>query len=169
MTATSLKYAMAIALVGLLAAPTVGAESQDELRTFQALINFFHPNSPGWTAEYLQTVTQRLEDTGVVTKQQGFDLVRESLRAEVDPDLLPDITAISGVLAQVVGRDNAYGFASALVRALNRGYQAIADFGLETHTLDAAALRHLRDLAMGGDRHGLQHDAVAAMIKKVKQ
>lgn len=169
MTATILKYAMAIASVGLLAGPTVGAESQDELRSFQALINFFHPNSPGWTAAYLQSVTQKLEDTGVVTRQQAFDLVRESLRAEVDPDLLPDITAISGVLAQMVGRDNAYGFANALVRALNRDYQAIADFGLETHTLDAAALRHLRDLALGGDPYGLQHGAVAAMIKKVNQ
>ncbi len=74
MTATSLKYAMAIAFMGLLAAPTIGAESQDELGTFQALINFFHPNSPGWTAEYLQSVTQKLEDTGVVTRQQAFDL-----------------------------------------------------------------------------------------------
>ena len=169
MTATSLKYAMAIALVGLLAATTVGAESQDELRTFQALINFFHPNSPGWTAEYLQGVTQKLEDTGVVTRQQAFELVRESLRAEVDPDLLPDITAIGGVLAQVMGRNNAYGFGSDLVRALNHGYRAIADFGLETHTLDAAALQHLHDLAEAGNRYGIQHDAIAAMIKKVKQ
>src|SRR3954452_12248485 len=32
MPATSLKYTMAIAFMGLLAAPTVGAESQDELR-----------------------------------------------------------------------------------------------------------------------------------------
>jgi hypothetical protein len=169
MTATSIKYAMAIALMGLLAAPTLAAYSQDELATFQALINFFHPNSPGWTAEYLRSVTQKLEDTGVVTRQQAFDLVRESLRAGVDPELLPDITAIGGTLAQVMGRNNAYGFASALVHALNRGYQAIVDFGLETHTLDAAASRHLRDLAMGGDRYGLQHDAVAAMIKRVKQ
>jgi hypothetical protein len=169
MTAASLKYAMAIALMGLLATSAVGAESQDELRTFQALINFFHPNSPGWTAEYLQSVTNKLEGTGVVTRQQAFDLVRESLRSEVDPDLLSDITAISGVLARVVGRANAYGFASVLVRALNRGYQAIADFGLETHTLDVVELRHLRSLALGGDRYGLQHDAVAAMVKKLKQ
>lgn len=169
MTPASIKYAIAIALIVLLAASAVGAESQDELRTFQALIDFFHPNSPGWTAQYLQSVTHKLEDTGVVTRQQALDLVRESLRSEVDPDLLPDITAISGVLAQVVGRGNAYGFASALVRALNRGYQAIADFGLETHTLDAGDLRHLRGHAEAGDRYGLQHDAIAAMVKKVKQ
>lgn len=139
------------------------------MRTFQAIINFFHPNSPGWTPEYLQGVTQKLEDTGVVTRQQAFELVRESLRAEVDPDLLPDITAIGGVLAQVMGRNNAYGFGSDLVRALNHGYPAIADFGLETHTLDAAALRHLHDLAEAENRYGIRHDAIAAMIKKVKQ